>query len=299
MRNRHPGLVKSAGAAALAWLALAAAMGGAMAAEGQPSPWQMDFQTPVTDIAREMGWFHDFLLVIITAITLFVLGLLIYVMVRFRESANPEPSRFTHHALLEIAWTVVPVLILVVIAIPSFRLLFAQYDFPKADLTIKAIGHQWYWSYEYPDHDQLTFDSFMIEDEDLKPGQPRLLSVDNDVVVPVNKNVHILVTASDVLHNWTIPSFGVKTDAVPGRVVKTWFRAEKTGIYYGQCSELCGARHAFMPIAVRVVSEEEFAAWLESAKAEFAAKPPADRELEKETGELRQVAASQRDAAQQ
>ncbi len=291
MRNRYSGLAAAVGAAAVPWLGLLTTAGGASAKEGQPSPWQMDLQTPVTEIAREMVWFHDFLLVIITVITLFVLGLLVYVMLRFRERANPEPSRVTHNALLEIAWTVVPVLILVVIAIPSFRLLFAQYNAPPADLTIKAIGHQWYWSYEYPDHDELTFDSIMVEDDELQAGQPRLLAVDNEVVVPVNKTVHVLVTASDVLHNWTVPSFGVKTDAVPGRVVKVWFRAEKTGMYYGQCSELCGVRHAFMPIAVRVVSEQEFAAWLDTAKQKFAAKPQRDRNLDEPDGALARLAA--------
>ncbi|MEC9369625.1 MAG: cytochrome c oxidase subunit II [Pseudomonadota bacterium] len=237
----------------------------AMAASG-PQPWQLNFQESVTPIGNQIHGFHDFLLVIITVITLFVLGLLIYVMVKFNEKANPVPSQVTHHTWLEVAWTVIPVVILIVIAIPSFRLLFAQYDFPKADLTIKAIGNQWYWSYEYPDQDNMSFDSVMLEEKELKPGQPRLLSVDNEVVVPVNKNVHVLVTASDVLHNWTVPAFGVKIDAVPGRLLKTWFRAEKTGVYYGQCSELCGSKHAFMPITVRVVSDAEFTAWVAGRK---------------------------------
>lgn len=249
--------------AALAGMVLPGAAG---AAEGQPTPWQMNFQDAVTPIGNQIHEFHGFLLVIITVITLFVLGLLIYVMFRFNEKANPAPSPVTHNTWLEVAWTVIPVLILIVIAIPSFRLLFAQYNFPKADLTIKAIGNQWYWSYEYPDQDNMSFDSVMLEEKELKPGQPRLLSVDNEVVVPVNKNVHVLVTATDVLHNWTVPAFGVKIDAVPGRLLKTWFRAEKTGTFYGQCSELCGAKHAFMPIAVRVVSDADFAAWVASKK---------------------------------
>ena len=174
-----------------------------------------------------------------------------------------------------------------VIAVPSFRLLFVQYDFPKADVTIKAIGNQWYWTYEYPDNDDLTFDAIIVEDEDLKPGQPRLLATDNDVVVPVNKNVHVLITAADVLHNWTVPAFGVKVDAVPGRVLRTWFRAEKTGTFYGQCSELCGSRHAFMPIAVRVVTDEEYAAWLEKAKQEFARAPlPSEKTIDSEPSQL-------------
>ncbi len=256
------------------WVALCATASGASAAEGQPDPWQLGFQAAVTPIAEQIGDFHNFLLVIITVITLFVLGLLIYVLFRFNEKANPKPSRTTHNTVLEVVWTVVPVLILIMIAIPSFRLLFAQYNFPKADLTIKAIGNQWSWTYEYPDHDGLRFDSFMLQKDELKPGQPRLLSVDNEVVVPLNSNVHVLVTASDVIHNWTVPSFGVKVDAVPGRLTKTWFRAGKTGLYYGQCSELCGQKHAFMPIAVRVVTESEFKEWVESAKKKFAVNLP-------------------------
>lgn len=246
---------------------------GVSAEPGQPRDWQLGFQEAVTPIMRQLNDFHNFLLILITVITLFVLGLLIYVALRFNENANPKPSKTSHHTILEVLWTVVPILVLVVIAVPSFRLLFAQYDFPKADLTVKAIGNQWYWTYEYPDQENMTFDSIMLEDDELKPGQPRLLATDNDVVVPVNKNIHILVTASDVLHNWTIPAFGVKVDAVPGRLIRTWFRAEKTGIYYGQCSELCGQKHAFMPISVRVVSDEEFAAWLETAKKKFASLP--------------------------
>jgi cytochrome c oxidase subunit 2 len=240
---------------------------------GQPRNWQLGFQEAATPIMRQLTDFHNFLLVLTTVITLFVMGLLVYVALRFNENANPKPSKTSHHTILEVLWTVVPILILVVIAVPSFRLLFAQYDFPKADLTVKAIGNQWYWTYEYPDQGDLTFDAVMLEDNELKPGQPRLLATDNDVVVPVNRNVHILVTASDVLHNWTIPAFGVKVDAVPGRIIRTWFRAEKTGVFYGQCSELCGQKHAFMPITVRVVSDAEFASWLKKAKKEFASIP--------------------------
>jgi len=245
----------------------------ALAELGQPRPWQLGFQEGVTPIAHQIDQFHDFLLWIITIISIFVLALMVYVGVRFNAKSNPKPSKTTHNTILEVAWTVIPIIILVVISVPSFRLLFAQYDFPKADVTIKATGNQWYWTYEYPDNDDLTFDAIIVEDEDLKPGQPRLLATDNDVVVPVNKNVHVLITASDVLHNWTVPAFGVKVDAVPGRLLRTWFRAEKTGTFYGQCSELCGAKHAFMPIAVRVVTDEEYAAWLEKAKKEFASAP--------------------------
>jgi cytochrome c oxidase subunit 2 len=202
-------------------------------------------------------------------IGLFVLGLLIYVMSRFNETRNPDPSRTTHNTTLEVAWTIVPVLILVAIAIPSFRLLFAQYDIPKPDLTITATGSQWYWTYEYPDHG-ITFDSIMVQEADLKEGQPRLLTVDREVVVPVGKNVVVGVKSNDVIHDWAMPAFGVKLDAVPGRLQTTWFRAEREGVYYGQCSELCGRNHAFMPIAVRVVSEADFADWLAKTKANAA-----------------------------
>jgi cytochrome c oxidase subunit 2 len=237
----------------------------AFAGDGQPSPWQMGFQRANSPIMEQITLFHHYLTIIIILITLFVLGLLVYVMVRFNERRHPQPSRTTHNTALEIAWTVIPILILVAIAIPSFRLLFAQYDYPKADLTITATGHQWYWSYEYPDQG-IHFDAIMVQQADLKEGQPRLLTADHDVVVPVNKNIIVQVKATDVIHDWAVPSFGVKMDAVPGRLQKTWFRAERTGMYYGQCSELCGRNHAFMPIAVRVVTDEEFADWLAKTK---------------------------------
>jgi cytochrome c oxidase subunit II len=249
--------------AALAALALS---GPAFAADGQPSDWQLGFQKAATPIMEQITNFHTYVTIIITVIALFVLGLMIYVMSRFNEKRNPLPSRTSHHTPLEIAWTVLPILILVAIAIPSFRLLFAQYDFPKADLTITATGSQWYWTYEYPDHG-ISFDSIMIKDADLKEGQPRLLSVNNEVVVPVGKNIIVQVKANDVIHDWAIPSFGIKIDAVPGRLQTTWFRAEREGWFYGQCSELCGRNHAFMPIAVRVVSEEEFDNWLKTKAA--------------------------------
>ena len=231
--------------------ALLAVCGPALAGDGQPSPWQMTFQKAATPIMEQITSFHTFVTVIIVVIALFVLGLLIYVMMRFNEKRHTNPSRTTHNTVLEIAWTVIPVLILVAIAIPSFRLLFAQYD--------------WYWTYEYPDHG-ITFASIIVQDADLKPGQPRLLTVDHEVVVPVNKNVVVQVKANDVIHDWAVPSFGIKIDAVPGRLQQTWFRAERTGMFYGQCSELCGRNHAFMPIAIRVVSDEDFAAWLDSHK---------------------------------
>lgn len=238
-------------------------------AQGKPVDWQLGLQDAVTPIAHQINSFHNLLLVIITVIALFVLALLFIVILLFNEKANPEPSKTTHNTTLEVLWTVIPIFILIVIAVPSFRLLFAQYSFPQADVTIKAIGNQWYWSYEYPDSD-VSFDSVMLEDDEreaaIKAGfeAPRLLAVDNRVVVPVNKVVLVLVTASDVIHNWTIPAFGSKIDAVPGRVTRTWFKAEKPGIYYGQCSELCGIRHAFMPIAVHVVAQPVYDNWLKT-----------------------------------
>jgi cytochrome c oxidase subunit 2 len=263
-RFSPPGLRAALAAALLSWIA------SPMAAFAQPENWKVGFQRSVTPIADEMHGFHNLLLVIIALIVVFVLVLLVLVVVRFNAKANPSPSRNSHNTLLEVAWTILPVLILLVIAIPSFRLLYAQYDFPKPDLTIKATGHQWYWSYNYPDNGGFNYDSLMLEDKDRKPDQPRLLAVDNEAVVPVGKVVHVLITADDVIHNWTVPAFGVKIDAVPGRVTRVWFQARETGMYYGQCSELCGERHAFMPIAVRVVTEQEFASWVDNAKKKFA-----------------------------
>ena len=237
---------------------------------GQPTKWQLSFQEPASQTMRDIVWFHDYMLLpIIVAISAFVLFLMLYVMVRFRESKNPNPSKRTHNVAVEIIWTLIPCLILIVMAVPSFIVLYSQDTIPKADVTIKAIGYQWYWGYEYPD-ENIIFDSYMIEEEDLKEGQPRLLAVDNVVVVPVNKVVKVLITANDVLHAWALPSFGVKRDAMPGRINETWFKAEKEGTYYGQCSELCGIKHAFMPIEVRVVSDEEYLEWLSEAKIKFA-----------------------------
>jgi cytochrome c oxidase subunit 2 len=251
--------------------ALGAGVGLAHASLGQPSPWQLGFQQSATSIMDSVTSFHNFLLIVITLITIFVLALLVLVMVKFNAKANPVPSRTTHNTLLEVLWTVVPVLILVAIAVPSFRLLFHQLEIPKADLTVKATGKQWYWSYSYPDNGPFEFDSLMLKDGERKPDQPRLLAVDNDVVVPVDKVVKMLITADPlgVIHAWTIPSFGSKVDAVPGRMNETWFKASKTGVYYGQCSELCGRDHAFMPIAVRVVTQEEFDAWIAEKSAEL------------------------------
>jgi cytochrome c oxidase subunit 2 len=245
---------------------LFAGAGAALADVGQPSPWQLGLQDAASPVMVDITWFHDFLLWIITGVTAFVLILLLIVIVRFNARANPTPSRTTHNSLLEVAWTILPVVILVAIAIPSFRLLFVQLDVPKPDLTVKATGKQWYWSYNYPDNGNFEFDSLIVEDKDLKPGQPRLLTVDNEMVVPVNKVVHVLVTGADVIHSFVVPSFGVRIDAVPGRLNDTWFRATSEGLFHGQCSELCGKDHAYMPITVRVVSDAEFAAWVETEK---------------------------------
>ncbi len=254
--------------------ALAAALvmpdGAAFAGLGQPTPWQIGLQQSGTPVMDDIVWFHDLLLWVIGAITLFVLALLITVMIKFNARANPTPSRTTHNTLLEVAWTVVPVIILVLIALPSFRILFFQLNTPPADLTIKATGKQWYWSFAYPDNGNFEFDSLILTDKELKPGQPRLLSVDNEIVVPVNKVVRVQVTGAEVIHAFAVPSFGVKIDAIPGRLNETWFKVTKEGVYYGQCSELCGKDHAFMPIAVRAVSEQAFNTWLEEAKKKFA-----------------------------
>lgn len=228
----------------------------------QPVPWEMKFQPAATPVMEFITNFHNGLLILISIITLFVMGLLLVVIVRFNAKANPNPSTKTHNTLLEVVWTVVPVIILVVIAVPSFRLLYFMDRAPDADMTVKAIGHQWYWSYEYPDHGNFGFDALMIPDSDLKAGQPRLLTADNAVVVPVNTKVRLLTAAEDVIHAWAIPSFGVKIDAVPGRTNETWFQVTREGTYYGQCSELCGVNHGFMPIQVEVVSKEKFASWV-------------------------------------
>ncbi|MDC7786559.1 cytochrome c oxidase subunit II [Rhodoplanes sp. TEM] len=245
----------------------------AAAGLGQPSAWQLGMQEAGAPVMKDVVWFHDLLLWIITAIVALVLVLLVVVTIRFNAKANPTPSRTTHNTLIEVLWTVVPVIILVVIAVPSFRIMFFQLNTPQADLTVKATGKQWFWSYAYPDQGKFEFDSLMVPDTELKPGQPRLLAVDNEMVVPVGKVVRVQVTGADVIHAFAVPSFGIKIDAVPGRLNETWFKAEREGVYYGQCSELCGKDHAFMPIAVRVVSEQAFAAWVEDTKKKFAMAP--------------------------
>ncbi len=247
--------------------ASAASMGGGV------KPFQTGMQEPVTPVAVEISKFYDLVNYIIIAIAIFVLILMLTVMYRFSEKRNPTPSRTSHNTMLEVAWTVVPILVLVVIAIPSFKLLNMQYAYPKPDLTIKATGYAWYWSHEYPDQGGFSLDSVALSDEDrqalIRKGipAPRLLAVDNDVIVPVNKVVHVLVTAADVIHSWTVPAFGANTDAVPGRITSTWFQATKPGMYYGDCTQLCGKDHSAMPIGVRVVSEDVFNAWAGAMKA--------------------------------
>ena len=259
----------------LAVLAGAGLLAAGVVGAAEPEPWQMGFQPASSPTMEEIHSFNDLLLWIISLIVVFVLGLLIYVMWRFSEKRNPTPSKTTHNTLIEVVWTVVPIIILVVIAVPSFRLLyFVEKDADREmEMTIKAIGRQWYWSYEYPDHGNFTFDAYMIADEDLEDGQKRLLETDNAVVLPVDTNIRILVTASDVLHNFAMPALGLKMDGVPGRINETWTRINKEDAgktLYGQCSELCGTGHAYMPIMIKAVSKEDFAAWVEEAKEEFA-----------------------------
>ena len=236
----------------------------------QPKEWQLGFQDPASQGMESIVWFHDYMLLpVITAITAFVLFLILYVCVKFRASKNKVASTTSHNTTVEVLWTLIPCLILIVLAVPSFKLLYKQDTIPQADVTIKAIGYQWYWGYEYPD-EKIGFDSYMVEEKDLKANQPRLLTVDNEVYVPVNKVIKVMITANDVLHAWALPAFGVKRDAVPGRINETWFKADRTGTFYGQCSELCGIKHAFMPITVNVVTEDEYNQWLDKAKVEFA-----------------------------
>jgi cytochrome c oxidase subunit II len=256
--------------------AILASAGTALAGLGQPSPWQFGFQQAATPVMESITSFHTFVLYVIAVISAFVLALLLVIMVRFNAGANPTPSRTTHNTLLEVAWTLIPVAILVIIAVPSFKLLFFQLNLPamnaeQGDVTVKATGKQWYWTYSYPDHGNFEFDSLLVrDDKDRRPDQPRLLGVNNEMVVPVNKNIRVQTTGAEVIHAFAVPSFGIKVDSIPGRINETWFKATREGIYYGQCSELCGKDHAYMPIAVRVVSEEAFAKWIEDSKKRFA-----------------------------
>lgn len=250
---------------------LAAGMLACASAAAQPVNWQLGLQQAADDRMSRIIDLHNFVLVIITLISLFVLGLLTWIVLRYNAKANPTPSATTHNTTLEVLWTVVPVAILVTIAIPSFRLLYYEDVIPQTDMTVKAIGKQWFWSYEYPDNGNFTFDSLGLSDRVAATQmEPRLLGTNNHVFVPVNKTIKLITTGADVIHAWAIPAFGVKIDAVPGRINATWFRATKEGKYYGECSELCGARHAFMPIEVEVVSQERFDQWVEEAKTKFA-----------------------------
>ncbi len=241
-------------------------------AKGQPTEWQIGFQEAGSPLMQKLIDFHDFVFWVITAITVFVFLLLAYVCVKFSAKNNKKPSSTTHNSLLEVAWTLIPVLILVVLAIPSFRLLYNQNDFSNIDMTIKATGYTWYWGYEYPDHDDIAFDSIMLQDDELEDGQPRLLSTDYQLVVPINKNIKMQITSdpSGVIHSWAVPSLGVKMDAIPGRLNETYFNIKEPGMYYGQCSELCGIGHGFMPISIKAVTEDDFASWVITAKEEFA-----------------------------
>ena len=255
--------------------ALVAGLAGALGAAGsaaaqQPTDWEVDFQTALSPSMERIVDFNLMVTIIIVIITAFVFALMAWIVVRYNKKRNPVPSKTTHNTTLEVIWTVVPVIILLVIAVPSFRLLYFTDRVEEADMTLKAIGHQWYWSYEYPDHGDFTFDAIMLEDDELEEGQPRLLATDEAVVLPVGAKIRLLTTADDVIHSWAIPAFGVKMDSVPGRVNETWFQINREGTYYGQCSELCGTLHGFMPIMIEAVSQEEFDAWVEFAREEFA-----------------------------
>lgn len=239
----------------------------AQAAGGQPQPWQLGYQPAATPVMEQIASLHDFITWIMVGVVLLVLGLLGYIVMRFNARSNPVPATFSHNVVVEVLWTVVPVIILISVAIPSFRLLYMMDKAHDADMTLKVTGHQWYWSYEYPDHGGFSFDSFVKDSESLQPGEPRLLAVDREAVVPVGMTVRVLLTSEDVLHSWAVPSLGIKTDTMPGRLNETWFRIEKPGVYYGQCSELCGVQHGFMPIAVRAVEKEEFDRWISGEMA--------------------------------
>lgn len=249
----------------------------AAALADSPTPWQTGLPDGATPVKAMLNDFHSLLLWVIIAVVVLVTGLLAFVVLRFNAAANPVPSRNSHNTLLEIAWTLVPVAVLAVIAVPSFRVLYYLETTPDADMTLKITGRQWYWDYEYPDHDGVSFSAIMIADDDLKPGQLRLLETEPRVVLPVGANVRLLLTAGDVIHSWAVPAFGVKKDAVPGRVNETWLRIDREGVYYGQCSEICGVNHGFMPITVEAVSPEKFAAWI--AQAKQAHGPPSPRDV--------------------
>ena len=264
--------------------ALVAGLGGTLGAAGaavaqQPADWEVDFQTALSPSMERIVDFNLMVTIIIVIITAFVFGLMAWIVIRYNKKRNPTPSTTSHNTMLEVAWTVVPVIILLIIAVPSFRLLYFTDRVEDADMTLKAIGHQWYWSYEYPDHGDFTFDALMLEDDELEEGQPRLLATDEAVVLPVGAKIRLLTTADDVIHSWAIPALGVKMDSVPGRVNETWFQINREGTYYGQCSELCGTLHGFMPIMIEAVSQEDFDAWVVEAQEEFAAADNTSTEL--------------------
>ena len=236
----------------------------------QATDWQLSFQNPATDLMGSVVGLHNIILIVMTLVTLFVLFLLFYVSFRFSAKRNPSPSTTTHNTVVEVLWTAIPIVILVVLAIPSFKLLYQQEKSENYDMTVKVIGHQWYWEYEYPDHGDFYFESYMVQEQDLEEGDLRLLTVDNPLVIPANKNIQILITAGDVLHSWAVPSMGLKTDAVPGRLNETWVNVKEPGIYRGQCSEICGSGHGFMPVVVKVLPEREFMAWANEAKNNYA-----------------------------
>jgi cytochrome c oxidase subunit 2 len=260
-------------AACLGSVAFALTTGAALASE--PTPWQLGMQQPASVVKQQIHDFHDFLLVLITVIALFVLGLLAYTMVRFRRSRNPTPSKTAHNTTVEIVWTAIPVVILVIVAVPSFKLLYFADRIETAEMTLKVYGHQWYWAYEYPDHGGFKFDSVMVADKDLKPGQKRLLDVDNPVVVPANTNIRVLFAGVDVMHSWYVPALGVQLYTIPGRLHETWMNVSREGVYYGQCNQICGVNHGFMPIKVQALPKAEFAKWADETKKRLASAPTA------------------------
>ena len=258
-------------------------------AQSGPQPWQMNFRPSATPVMDDIIDFHNLLLVIEVIIVLFVLGLMVYICVKFNAKANPVPSKTTHNAFLEVVWTVIPIIILIVITVPSVKLLVFMDKAPKekVEMTLKVIGHQWYWSYEYPDAGNLAFDSNIIPDEeiDASKGQIRLLEVDNRIAIPVDTTIRVLMTSEDVLHNWAVPAFGIKMDTVPGRINESWIRvpAARAGVYRGQCSELCGVNHGYMPIVIEAKSKQDFAKWLDKAKKEFANEASPTKVVQKDT----------------
>ena len=269
---------------AAAWLQTAPSF-----AQSGPQPWQMNFRPSATPVMDDIIDFHNLLLVIEVIIVLFVLGLMVYICVKFNAKANPVPSKTTHNAFLEVVWTVIPIIILIVITVPSVKLLAFMDKAPKekVEMTLKVIGHQWYWSYEYPDAGNLAFDSNIIPDEeiDASKGQIRLLEVDNRIAIPVDTTIRVLMTSDDVLHNWAVPAFGIKMDTVPGRINESWIRvpAARAGVYRGQCSELCGVNHGYMPIVIEAKSKQDFAKWLDKAKKEFANDASPTKVVQKDT----------------